>query len=277
MDRGEPSHAVYIFHSLVGHHGIFSLTPFWLLSVVGWFGFRRVKSGSDRDLMWAHRGGDDSLFSVLLVPTVVRSELWWRQFRIAMGILDDSTLAVPCPSWRRSDASLSMDEGMDTCCVSDQLFLRFIRGPTLGSIHGFFNGGLTFSGSITRRRLSPKKFAIISLRIDVPMYSRRFSGFVNVRSFFQCSCKCLFHDCRIDWSAVAETDIKVERQFWERFLQSFITVVGSIVAYLAELLYSDSILMALCCVTAFEAMERAKARGIMETAVERSVKRIFII
>ncbi len=53
--------------------------------------------------------------------------------------------------------------------------------------------------------------------------------------------------------------------------------VGSIVAYLAELLYSDNISMAFCCVTADEAMERAKARGIMETAVERSVKRIFII
>ena len=31
VDRGEPSSARYAFHALVGHHGIFSLTPAWLL------------------------------------------------------------------------------------------------------------------------------------------------------------------------------------------------------------------------------------------------------
>ena len=35
LDRGEPSRAVYAFNVLVGHHGIFSLTPVWLLSVLG--------------------------------------------------------------------------------------------------------------------------------------------------------------------------------------------------------------------------------------------------
>ncbi|MHB1036864.1 MAG: hypothetical protein ACYC35_08615 [Pirellulales bacterium] len=35
IDRGEPSSARYALHVLVGHHGIFSLTPIWLLSVVG--------------------------------------------------------------------------------------------------------------------------------------------------------------------------------------------------------------------------------------------------
>ena len=35
IDRGEPSPTVYALHALVGHHGIFSLTPVWLLSVVG--------------------------------------------------------------------------------------------------------------------------------------------------------------------------------------------------------------------------------------------------
>ncbi len=35
IDRGEPSRADYALHVLVGHHGIFSLTPVWLLSVVG--------------------------------------------------------------------------------------------------------------------------------------------------------------------------------------------------------------------------------------------------
>lgn len=35
VDLGEPSRLTYAFHMLVGHHGMFSLTPIWILSVVG--------------------------------------------------------------------------------------------------------------------------------------------------------------------------------------------------------------------------------------------------
>lgn len=35
VDLGEKSRAVYAFHMLLGHHGIFSLTPVWLMAVVG--------------------------------------------------------------------------------------------------------------------------------------------------------------------------------------------------------------------------------------------------
>jgi hypothetical protein len=35
VDRGEPSRAVYAFNVLIGHHGLFSLTPIWLLSLAG--------------------------------------------------------------------------------------------------------------------------------------------------------------------------------------------------------------------------------------------------
>jgi hypothetical protein len=35
IDQGEPSRAQYALHALVGHHGIFSLTPIWCLSVLG--------------------------------------------------------------------------------------------------------------------------------------------------------------------------------------------------------------------------------------------------
>lgn len=35
LDRGEPSRAVYALHTLIGHHGIFSLTPIWLLTLAG--------------------------------------------------------------------------------------------------------------------------------------------------------------------------------------------------------------------------------------------------
>jgi hypothetical protein len=35
VDLGEPSIARYAFHSLIGHYGIFLLTPFWVCSVLG--------------------------------------------------------------------------------------------------------------------------------------------------------------------------------------------------------------------------------------------------
>jgi hypothetical protein len=35
VDAGEKSPAAYAMHALVGHHGVFSLTPVWLLSLVG--------------------------------------------------------------------------------------------------------------------------------------------------------------------------------------------------------------------------------------------------
>jgi hypothetical protein len=35
IDVGEPSPGVYALHVTIGHHGIFSLTPVWILSVVG--------------------------------------------------------------------------------------------------------------------------------------------------------------------------------------------------------------------------------------------------
>ena len=34
-DAGEPSRLLYLFHMLVGHHGLFSLTPVWILSLLG--------------------------------------------------------------------------------------------------------------------------------------------------------------------------------------------------------------------------------------------------
>lgn len=48
VDRGEPSRAVYAFHVLVGHHGLFSLTPAWLLAVLGAFQWLRGPAASGR-------------------------------------------------------------------------------------------------------------------------------------------------------------------------------------------------------------------------------------
>jgi hypothetical protein len=41
VDQGEPSRAAYAFHVLIGHHGVFSLTPMWLLAIPGTLLFLR--------------------------------------------------------------------------------------------------------------------------------------------------------------------------------------------------------------------------------------------
>ncbi len=35
VDRGEENRGLYLLHFTIGHHGIFSLTPFWFLAIVG--------------------------------------------------------------------------------------------------------------------------------------------------------------------------------------------------------------------------------------------------
>lgn len=44
VDRGEPNQLLYAVHFTIGHHGIFSLTPFWLLGIGG-------------SVLWLRRGG----------------------------------------------------------------------------------------------------------------------------------------------------------------------------------------------------------------------------
>jgi uncharacterized membrane protein YfcA len=60
VDLGEPSKLAYAFHVLVGHHGIFSLTPFWILSALGAVVYLRrwpshgliVRNMSEDDQRW---------------------------------------------------------------------------------------------------------------------------------------------------------------------------------------------------------------------------------
>ena len=53
IDRGEPSKAVYAFHALVGHHGVLSLTPVWLLSLVGGAMLLASRDPTQRRFAWA--------------------------------------------------------------------------------------------------------------------------------------------------------------------------------------------------------------------------------
>jgi hypothetical protein len=45
IDKGEPNLGKYSFHALIGHHGIFSLTPVWLLMIPGVVLLARQRSG----------------------------------------------------------------------------------------------------------------------------------------------------------------------------------------------------------------------------------------
>ncbi len=58
IDRGEPSRMVYALHALVGHHGIFSLTPVWILTVAGL-------------VMWLRQAKDPRLRELALMIALV--------------------------------------------------------------------------------------------------------------------------------------------------------------------------------------------------------------
>jgi hypothetical protein len=55
VDRGEPSRWAYLFHATFGHHGVFSVTPIWLLSLAGgWLAWRK---GSGQIRLWVAIAG----------------------------------------------------------------------------------------------------------------------------------------------------------------------------------------------------------------------------
>lgn len=56
VDRNLDSPAVYLMHCLVGHHGIWSLTPIWLLAVVSWLRPRALGGGLMRMLILCGAG-----------------------------------------------------------------------------------------------------------------------------------------------------------------------------------------------------------------------------
>lgn len=62
IDRGEPEVGTYVLHALVGHHGIFSLTPIWLLAFLG-----LVQMCFSRDSAWRGLGAALLLMSVVCI------------------------------------------------------------------------------------------------------------------------------------------------------------------------------------------------------------------
>jgi hypothetical protein len=52
IDRGESSAAVYFLHCTIGHHGIFSLSPIFLLTAAGWLTLWRRRSAPLAIVSW---------------------------------------------------------------------------------------------------------------------------------------------------------------------------------------------------------------------------------
>ncbi len=130
IDLGEQSRAVYALHVLVGHHGIFSLTPIWLLTVAGiiislWPGQdRRLRHWAlliggvslicivfylFRPLTERNYGGTTSgfrwvfwlaplwLLSMLPAADLLSKRRWTRA--LALVLLAFSTLSASYPTW----------------------------------------------------------------------------------------------------------------------------------------------------------------------------------
>jgi hypothetical protein len=130
LDRGEPSREVYALNVLVGHHGIFSLTPVWLLSFLG-MGLWLFLSNDPRLRWWAaataaisvaclafylgqsqtsrNYGGNTSglrwmfwlaplwLLSMLPMADVLSSRRWTRVLGLILLAL--SVLSASYPTW----------------------------------------------------------------------------------------------------------------------------------------------------------------------------------
>jgi hypothetical protein len=127
IDRGEPSRAVYALHVLIGHHGIFSLTPIWLLSLAGclqWLGDRQRRwlagailllSGVclafylSRPQVDRNYGGMTSglrwmfWFAPLWLVTLLPAADWLAERRwgrwLGLALLALSVLSVSYPTW----------------------------------------------------------------------------------------------------------------------------------------------------------------------------------
>lgn len=130
IDKGEPLRLDYAFHCFVGHHGIFSLTPVWLLSV--WGTWRWLRGGTTRERQLAagialltvtvltfyialrpqidrNYGGMTSalrwlfwlapLWLVVMLPAADRAARSRQGMAVALVLLSFSVLSASYPTW----------------------------------------------------------------------------------------------------------------------------------------------------------------------------------
>ncbi len=69
LDRNLDSPLMYFVHCTIGHHGLLSLTPVWLLTLIGWLGWRRWPECRPRTLLLVGAGLTIAVFGFYLTRT----------------------------------------------------------------------------------------------------------------------------------------------------------------------------------------------------------------
>jgi len=69
LDQNLDSPLVYFFHCTLGHHGIFSLTPIYLLTLISWGRIRQAANHSLRPFLWISLGLSVIVFGFYLSRT----------------------------------------------------------------------------------------------------------------------------------------------------------------------------------------------------------------
>lgn len=69
LDRNLDSPLMYFVHCTIGHHGLLSLTPVWLLTLVGWFRWRRWPECRQRTMLLVGAGLTAVVFGFYLTRT----------------------------------------------------------------------------------------------------------------------------------------------------------------------------------------------------------------
>lgn len=69
LDRNLDSPLMYFVHCTIGHHGLLSLTPVWLLTLIGWFGWRRWPECRQRTMLLVGAGLTAVVFGFYLTRT----------------------------------------------------------------------------------------------------------------------------------------------------------------------------------------------------------------
>lgn len=69
LDRNVDSAWMYFLHCTIGHHGLLSLTPVWLLTLIGWLGWRRWPDCRPRILLLVGAGLTATVLGFYLTRT----------------------------------------------------------------------------------------------------------------------------------------------------------------------------------------------------------------
>ncbi|MGQ0636217.1 MAG: hypothetical protein ACT4QC_16510 [Planctomycetaceae bacterium] len=121
VDIGEQSAWVYFWHCTFGHHGIWSLSPVFLLTLAGWLSLARPGASPLRGVAWLALGLTVWILAFYLAQTKnynyggVTSGLRWAFWLIPLWLLSMVPFLDAWAGWR-------MVRGMATLCLAISAF-----------------------------------------------------------------------------------------------------------------------------------------------------------